>query len=552
MNPPRHVEIAPARRRVVARGLAVLATLGAVDRATGQTSKLSNGGGGAKQAAVMLEADVVRERSVGSFERAVANRLTKLRSRWAEDAKDAPVEQIGQIRAETLDAFQSSLDDVLSELQGDGVLTLDEVTSDVGELRERSLANLQERIRADFDDIDPPPERRNHDGRLEHIFELTRYTVVTRNPPHAWLLLLLCILVGVFVGGVVLSLGRKLRDRSSSRIARWAGRAFHVVNGPVMLASGVVGVTVGLTWVWMPTAASDFLWTVVRMFFVVAGFWLAWNLCDVIAEGIGWLVARDRSAVDHQVVDITRKGSRLFLVVILVIFVTEVLLGSDFTGLLAGLGVLGLAVSLAAQDTLKNLLGSFTIYGDKPFEVGDLILFDGHFGTVDSIGFRSTSLRTLDDHIVSIPNAELVKNDVENVSRRAFVRRRFRLDLEFETPMDKVREAMDIVREILESREHQPEDPPPRVIFEEVGEYSLRLMIEYHHAPGDYWAAKENDSEINSEILTRFEQAGVHLAFPTEVHLNRRLDAAPANDGKDPQDDEARRREPDEPADEVE
>ena len=128
------------------------------------------------------------------------------------------------------------------------------------------------------------------------------------------------------------------------------------------------------------------------------------NLVDVLDAAMRRLAEKTESKVDDQIVPLVRKTLRIFLVIVFTLIVAQNVLGLDITGWLAGLGIAGLAVSLAAQDSVKNLFGSVTIFFDNPFAVGDMIVFDGHRGTVEEIGFRSPRLRLLSGHVVTVPN----------------------------------------------------------------------------------------------------------------------------------------------------
>lgn len=167
----------------------------------------------------------------------------------------------------------------------------------------------------------------------------------------------------------------------------------------------------------------------------------------------------------------------------------------------------------------KNIIASFTIFGDQPFVLGDLVQYEEHLGKVETIGFRSTKIRRFDGHLVTIPNARLVSGHIENVGARPHIRRRFHLDLPYDTPPEKVSEARELLHEILDDKDCWPEDFAPKVEFIEFGAYSLRLLVEYRQQPPDYWGAFRRDTEINLEILGRFRDAGIEFAFPSQTVL---------------------------------
>src|SRR5690606_32061149 len=131
------------------------------------------------------------------------------------------------------------------------------------------------------------------------------------------------------------------------------------------------------------------------------------------------------------------------------LFVAQNVFGLDITGWLAGLGLAGLAVSLAAQDSVKNLFGWATVVFDRPFTTGDFVNYGGTLGTVEDISFRSTKLRMITGHLYTIPNMKWIDGTVENISARGFIRRDLNLSLTYDTTPEKVDEAVRIVEDIL-------------------------------------------------------------------------------------------------------
>src|SRR5690606_3820215 len=151
-------------------------------------------------------------------------------------------------------------------------------------------------------------------------------------------------------------------------------------------------------------AVAGFTARVLALLYIIAGGWFLYNLVDLVDVALQRYTLRTKSTFDDQIVPLVRKTLRIFLVVVIVLFTAENVFDADITAWLAGLGIAGLAVSLAAQDSLKNLFGSLTIFLDRPFAVGHFVTYNGFTGTIEQIGFRSTRLRTLYGHLVTIPN----------------------------------------------------------------------------------------------------------------------------------------------------
>lgn len=192
-------------------------------------------------------------------------------------------------------------------------------------------------------------------------------------------------------------------------------------------------------------------------------------------------------------------------------------LGIPLTTLLAGAGVGGLALALAAQDALKNVFGSMMIFLDKPYRVGERIVTKGYDGVVEEIGLRSTKIRLLTGHQASIPNEDMARSHIENIGRRPHIRRATDIALELNTPPDKVERAVEIIRGLLADREELDPNFPPRVFFDEFNRDSLRVRIIYWYRPPNYWDFVAFSEKLNLRIMQELQAADIHLALPTTV-----------------------------------
>jgi len=209
--------------------------------------------------------------------------------------------------------------------------------------------------------------------------------------------------------------------------------------------------------------------------------------------------------------------------VVRVSFVTIALLlwldniGFRVSALLAGLGVGGLAVALAAQGILKNLLGTVMILADRPYNVGERIVVKGLDGEVEEIGLRSTKIRLLTGHQASIPNDEIERAEIENIGRRPHIRRRQNIRLAIDTPPEKIERAVNIIREILHDHEGMKEDYPPRVYFDRFRDDALNIVMFYWYHPPEYWDFLDFSERTNNAILRAFEKEGIRLALPAST-----------------------------------
>ena len=192
-------------------------------------------------------------------------------------------------------------------------------------------------------------------------------------------------------------------------------------------------------------------------------------------------------------------------------------IGFNVSALLAGLGVGGIAVALAAQDTLKNFFGSVMILLDKPYSIGQRVTVKGHDGVVEEIGLRSTRIRLLTGHQTTVPNDQMANLDIENIGRRPYIRRLTNITITYDTPPEKIEKAVNIIETILDNHEGMKPDFPPRVYFNEFNSDSLNLLVLYWYHPPDYWSFLAFSQRVNLQIMREFEKEGIRFAFPTST-----------------------------------
>ena len=223
---------------------------------------------------------------------------------------------------------------------------------------------------------------------------------------------------------------------------------------------------------------------------------------------------RTRS-LDSQLI---RLGTRLVGLVAATVILIQ---GGDELGfpaysILAGLGVGGLAVALAAQSTIANLIGSLLITLEKPFRVGHVVRIGTSEGTVEDVGFRSTRIRTPDNTLVTIPSSAVVNTTVENLSLRTKRRQRFFLQLTYDTPREKVEELVVHIRQLI--IDHPlAEESTCQVRFNNFGESSLDILVLFHLQVEDYATELREREAVLLQIMDLVKDAGVEFAFPTRT-----------------------------------
>lgn len=375
----------------------------------------------------------------------------------------------------------------------------------------------------------PDPDARQPPTSFATYFErLDLAGLLEANTYVEWLTLLGAILVGLVIGRILGYILRKSGQRTYDRGWHVLGHVLMDLAGPAALGLLTMGLMFGLGRLHLTEDMRVFTLQIIKLLYYIAFFWYAYNLVSVIELFLTRLAARTKSDLDDQLVPLVRKSLRVFLVVVAALFIAQNVLGANIASWLAGLGIAGLAVSLAAQDSLKNLFGSITIFLDQPFLVGDFIKYGEDVGTVEEIGFRSTKIRTLDGHVVTIPNSLIVNDPVTNIGRRPHIRRVLNVTVTYDTPPAKIDEGIQILREIFQldgirQAIHDPEEPdnpdkfPPRVYFNDFNAASLNIVVYYWHRPGVWWDYLEHAHRFDMELLQRFNDAGIDFAFPTQT-----------------------------------
>ena len=299
----------------------------------------------------------------------------------------------------------------------------------------------------------------------------------------------------------------------------WDDALVERLGGPLTLAWMLLLVYWAFPWLGFFVLAEDFVKGLLRGGFWFTFFWVVSRLIDAWGKVItasDW--AKDHSASTALIPLSVRVGKIAVFVVAIIALVSA--MGYPAASLLAGLGVGGLALALAAQKTVENLFGAFSIGADQPFREGDFIRVDDFTGTVESLGLRSTRIRTSDRTLISIPNGKLSEMRVESYAARDRLRLYCTIGLVYSTTADKMRQVLAELEGVL--RNH-PKIWPENIVvrFKELSASALNIEVEA-------WFRTANFSEfqdIRQEVLLSFmdcvKRAGSDFAFPTQtVHLH--------------------------------
>lgn len=305
--------------------------------------------------------------------------------------------------------------------------------------------------------------------------------------------------------------------RSAGKNKEFTVLLLRTLSKPVVFLALTAGIWLAMSVLDLGQTGQTVTSTVSHVLYAAAIGYAMYRLVDVVDHYLSSLAKRTESKVDDMLVPLVGKSIRITILILVILQVIQALSDKPITSIIAGLGVGGLAIALAAQDTIKNFFGSLVILGDKPFEIGDRIVVDGHDGPVVDVGFRSTKIRTLDGHLVTVPNSETVNKTVQNIGKRPYIRRVANITVTYDTTSEQVARAVEILKEILDDHEGMNPDFPPRVFFNDFNDWALNILMIYWYHPPDYWKYMEFTEHVNHEILKRFNDEGIEFAFPSQT-----------------------------------
>ena len=288
------------------------------------------------------------------------------------------------------------------------------------------------------------------------------------------------------------------------------------VRKPAGLLVILAGLFVGLQILQLPSAPLDLRRFAAAILKVLVTFDVAWflfNIVTLLEVYLNRWVSRTESTLDDQLVPFIRKSLRIFIVFMAVLQVIQNL-GYSISGLLASLGIGGLAVALAAREALSNIFGSVMIILDRPFGIGDWIKGGDMEGTVEEIGFRSTKIRTFGKTLISVPNNIIANMALDNFSRMPKRRIKMTVGVTYETSPAQMREAVERIRTLLKT--HPAIDQEFFLVnFTDFGASSLDIMVYCFTSTtvwGEYLDARQ---DVSLKIMDILESMGLEIAFPS-------------------------------------
>lgn len=319
----------------------------------------------------------------------------------------------------------------------------------------------------------------------------------------------------LFMGQIIVRQGGAIEAQSLRSAGRPVG---HFVMA--ILWINVVGLLS------LPDMAYTIIQGAARFFAVLATTFFAWRNADLLADVMMKKAQLTATKLDNVLVPMVHTTVRIFIIAVAVIY-GALSFNVDITPLLASLTIGGLGFAFAAKDTLENFFGSATVLVDRPFGVGDWVVIGDVEGDVETIGFRSTRIRTFYNSLVTIPNANLVRANVDNYGKRRYRRYRTYIGIEYDTPPDKISAFIEGIREIVRAHPYTRKDYH-QIYLNRFGASALEILLYVFHETPD-WATELRERErLMLDIIRLASALGVNFAFPTQTLHISEVGSAPA------------------------
>jgi MscS family membrane protein len=343
-------------------------------------------------------------------------------------------------------------------------------------------------------------------------------------PGLNYILAAFTIILGIMLAFLARMAVRWLESKAGDTNTQWDDILIAAIGTPVQFTIIVLAVYYGVTffdilpdsmrWILDPSYATAF--------YILISAWILATVLHSIIHIYGRRYAeQSETDLDDRLVELLELVIRYVIWFAAIMAILKVF-NIDITPLLAGAGIAGIAVALAAQDLISNFFGGAIITVDKPFKVGDRIKVEDYYGDVISVGTRSTRIKTLDYQVVTIPNNKLTSNIIINYSEPdQKLRITIPITVAYGTDPKRVKEILlEVAQDAIKNSEYLLDDPVPTVFFTEFAESSLNFILRV-------WARKYNlpdevKDTINCRIAERFAKEGIEIPFPQmDVHMKK-------------------------------
>lgn len=333
------------------------------------------------------------------------------------------------------------------------------------------------------------------------------------NTLESWGISILIIVGAVVVVKLISLFSRKVLKPFITRTPNHLDNViYYSLESPIKFAVMLLGIWIAIHRLVYP---DNFVKTIDNAYRILIVLDITWVFARLIGGLLEIYLGKESTGQTHKMMPIIKRTA-LVLVWIIGIVMALSNIGVNISALLGTLGIGGIAFALAAQDTVKNIFGAFTIFTDKPFNIGDTIRVDNFEGTVIDVGARSTKIMDYDKRIITFPNYKITDANIINISSEPRRRVVLNLGLTYDTTPEKMKEALDILKAIPGRVENVSSNPSDTTaVFTNYADSALVIMYIYFiEKQGDILGVTSN---MNMEILSSFNKAGLEFAFPTQT-----------------------------------
>ncbi|MDD3405690.1 MAG: mechanosensitive ion channel family protein [Sphingobacteriia bacterium] len=337
--------------------------------------------------------------------------------------------------------------------------------------------------------------------------------IIWNNSINDWIISLLFIIGAFVVCYIFRIVGKRLKHITEKTESQLDDLLLQVFETPFLCGIMLLGIWIALARLNFTPEINTYIGKSYKVLIILNVTWFLERLgIAIVNQYVSPLAEKNETKIDIHIIKIINQTIQ-FLLWSIGIVLSINSMGVDVGALIAGLGIGGLAVALAAQDTVKNILGGVTIFVDKPFRFGDRININGIDGFVEDIGVRSTRLRTLEGRLVTIPNYKIVDGIIENITKEPSRKVIIQLGLTYDTTPEQMSLAMSILKNL--PKEVTGITKETAVYFSNFGDSSLQIQF-------IYYIKKSKDifdvqSQVNLAILNYFNANKLNFAFPTQT-----------------------------------
>ncbi len=364
--------------------------------------------------------------------------------------------------------------------------------------------------------------------------------LVEQTSGFEWLAFLAVCVGGIFAGLAFSKLFAWLARRAEKLEQVFLGSTLRGLGNAGGLVVVTFFLTIAIGFLELGPVLRGLRYEIPRFLMIIAVALFVISLVDVFAAYIRRRIDDGGNHYDKMVVTMIRRILRTLIIALVLLFVLQNIFGVNVGALLIGFGFIALALSLAAQDVVKNMFGAISIFINRPFVIGDWIIFKGesdeHIGTVQDIELQATKLEQLDGNLVTIPNMLFIDREVENLSARGHIRRQVKIAVPYGSDSQTIEEAIAAVwaaftdEEVIKDALAEGRDATPHVSFSDFQDSWLGLTGYHYYFMGDETEQIQREAEgrgwfsfldhcslVNRKIVAEFERRGLTFAFPTQT-----------------------------------